>query len=220
MIIRIVRFLLASGLYIVLLAGLYFGVAQWISAVNQSPEYKLISVTQAIGACDVDRFNQAVNLNAVIKNLMQNQLKAELDSQNNIVANGMIDEAMIENIMAGQIGSMSNTFETNLAKCNFMSLDAKKMPFWLVPTLHLLVSTRSVLNIASIRHSKQSADKQTASFTLRVDIPQLKNAEMAFQLVKKQKTTLENEGDNPWIIVGIKLNAEALTKVTPAPPKP
>ncbi len=213
----IIRFLLASGLYVALLIGIYFGITSWNTAVKLSPEYKLISVAEALNHCDVEQFNQAVNLDAVIKNILNDQLKSDLNTQNNTMASGAIDDAMINQLLDSQLANTKKDFETNLAKCNFMSLDTKKMPFWVVPSLHLLINTRTVLGIASIRNSKLSDDKQRAEFTFRINAKELKDAEIRFQLAKKPKNTAENDDANQWQMVAIKLNEAALSKVMPAP---
>lgn len=206
----IIRFLLASGLYVALLVGLYFGITNWNSAVKQSPEYKLIAMTEALQACDVEQFNQAVNLNAVVKSILQSQLKSESDS---LSSNGMLDEATINQLIASQQNTMVQDFETKLAKCDFMGNNTRKIQGWVVPTLHLLVSTKTLMGYASIVDSKLSEDKQSASFTFQVNIPQLKNAALTFELVQRPPASASETGENLWQVVGLKLNAAALANL-------
>ena len=204
------RFLLASGLYVALLLGIYWGITQWASSLKLSPEYRLVSLAEAFNQCDV---NEAVNLEAVIQKILAERLQSEQTSQNKAMTEGFMDDATINQLMASQLSNTKTEIETNLAKCRFMGLNTKQMPFWVVPSLNVLLTTKTVLGIVSIRNSRFSADKQSAWFTVRINAKALKNAEITVQLAQQPSPTTPKMVTNPWKIVGIQLNAAALTHV-------
>jgi hypothetical protein len=207
------RFLLASGLYVALLLGIYWGITQWAATLKLSPEYRLISVVEALNQCDVERLNEAVNLEAVLQKILAEQLQSEQTSQ---MADGFMADATINQLMASQLNNTKTEIETNLAKCRFMGLNTKQMPFWVVPSLNVLLTTKTILGIISIRNSRFSTDKQSAWFTVIINAKALKNAEITVQLAQQPNPTTPKMVTNPWKIVGVHLNAAALTQVMPA----
>jgi hypothetical protein len=205
----IIKFLLSSLLFVGLLVAGYFGVtAWWNTGVKQSPEYRLVDVFQALQACDVPQLKQALDLDAVVKQQAEAQVKTELESKS-MLMRGILSSAALAPIVNAQIKEATHTVEKDLAQCKFFNLKTNELPFWVAPSLSGLVVVRSLLGVVSFKHSKITEDKQQASFTLHFNIKELKDADIQFKLVKKTEVT--DPTQNPWLITSITPN-EALLK--------
>ena len=173
----------------------------WNTQIKPLPEYQLIAVVEAFQQCNMTEFKQAIDLNAVLYGMGEQQVKAELKNHTALTRH-FVNSRLVAPFIRKKIQAAITTVEQDITQCSARMNQANSSPFWLMPSLQSLVVFKTVFGIVSLENPKLAEDGQSATFLVRSATGKPKVLEATIQLKKQPNSA------HPWQITHVQLSED------------
>lgn len=185
----------------------------WNTQIKPLPEYQLIAVVEAFQQCNMTEFKQAIDLNAVLYGMGEQQVQAELKNHTALTRH-LVNSRLVAPFIRKKIQAAITTVEQDMTSCSAKANQANSLPFWVMPSLQSLVVFKSLFGIVTIEAPKLAEDEQSAIFLVRSGTGKPKVLEATVQLKKQPNSA------HPWQITHVQLSEDLAAMMNEMNAKP